>query len=252
MNLPAALRLAFCAAVPACLLFTACEPTDSADGPPHPYKAAIPPPRRAQNPDPANAMWLAAWRDLRTRLSPLEEKLAGLQKVHSANNFDAFLDLDPETLGKEQLCSLFHFLQRGYFTVERRVLIHLLERRLDRTGMLAIPADAKLTLKDHLANAMHRDEVRMVDMETAIQFYEEIGDSNFTSPGELTEEEEDELRSAVADMLDKAREEIADMEKRITQLKQQAFGESAVSGTDAAPPGVEAVTEETPPPATEE
>ena len=92
----------------------------------------------------------------------------------------------------------------------------------------------------------------MVDMETAIQFYEEIGDSNFTIPGELTEEEEDELRSAVGDMLDKAREEIADMEQRIAQLKQQAFGESAASGTDGAAPDTKGVTEETPPPAAEE
>ena len=225
MKSAAALRLALRAAAPACLLLTACEPRDSAEGPPRPFKAPPTQPRRAEHPDPANAQWLSAWRDLRTRLAPLEEKLATLQEVHSENNFDAFLELDPESLSPGQLCSLFHFLQRGYFTVERRVLIHLLERRLDRTtAPLAIPADGKLQLRDHLAAAMHRDELRMVDLETAIEFYQQAGDASFQIPAELTEDEIAELRTAVGDMLDKARTESADLEAKLAVLKEQALG----------------------------
>ncbi len=220
---PAVLRLTGCAA--ACLVTTGCEPQDSASGPPRPFHAPIPPPRRTLHPDPANAQWLAAWRDLRTRLAPLEERLAELQQIHSDNNFDGYLDLDPETLSTAQLCSLFHFLQRGYFTVERRVLVHLLERRLDRAAEpLAIPGDGKTALKDYFAAAMQRDEIRMVDLETAIEFYEQTGEANFQIPGELTEEEQAELRGAVGELLVEARTSIRELDARITTLKEQIWG----------------------------
>jgi hypothetical protein len=226
MNPAATLRSALLrAAVPACLVLTACEPQDNPAAVRPRYQAPLLPPRRAENPDPANAQWLAAWRELRAELSPLEEKLAALQQVHAQNNFDAFLGLNPATLSHEQLCSLFHFLQRGYFTVERRVLIHLLERRLDRAATsFAIPANGKLSLKDHLANAMHRDEIRMVDLETAIQYYEEIGEANFQVSGSLTEEESAELRSAVSEMLAKTRTDITEMDAKLARLKLEVLG----------------------------
>src|SRR5688572_28462590 len=87
------------AAAPACLLLAACDPTDdpSAAGRSR-YRAPMPEPRRTAHPDPDNARWLAAWRDLRTRLAPLQERLASAQKFHSEHQFDSFLDLDPETL----------------------------------------------------------------------------------------------------------------------------------------------------------
>jgi len=241
MNYAASLRSALhCAAVPACLVLTACEPQDNPAAVRPRYQAPLLPPRRAENPDPANAQWLAAWRELRTQLSPLEEKLAALQQVHAQNNFDAFLGLNPATLSHEQLCSLFHFLQRGYFTVERRVLIHLLERRLDRKATsFAIPANGKLTLKDHLANAMHRDEIRMVDLETAIQYYEEVGDANFHVLAGLTEEESAELQSAVSEMLAKTRADITGMDAWLAKLKRE------VLGLDEPPP---ALPEPPPPP----
>jgi hypothetical protein len=225
---PATTRLTCCAA--SFVLLAACEPRESAEGPPKPFRAPIPEPRRTLHPDPSNAQWLAAWRDLRSRLAPLEERLAELQEVHTENNFDAFLDLDPASLTTGQLCSLFHFLQRGYFTVERRVLVHLLERRLDRTASpLAIPANGKSALRDHLAAAMNRDEIRMVDIETAIDFYEQTGEANFQIPGELTEEEQAELRGAVGELLEEARSEIAELDAKIADLKEQAFGHQSPS-----------------------
>src|SRR5687767_1152943 len=90
---------------PACLLLAACGRPDEVSLAPPPYRAPLPVPRRTSNPDPENAKWLAAWRDLRTRLAPLEEKLASAQKVHAENPLDSFLELDPETLDHEELCS---------------------------------------------------------------------------------------------------------------------------------------------------
>jgi hypothetical protein len=225
MRIPAALCPALLSAVaPACLFFAACDPVDDPQAKPRHWQPPPEPPRRAVNADPANARWLAAWRELRKQLAPLEARLAELQKIHTESQFDGFLTLDVDSLGVEQLSSLYHFLQRGYFTVERRVLIHLLERRLDRTdSSLAIPSGLGRPLKDNLATAMHRDEIRMVDLETAIRFYEETGDANFQVPTVLTEEETAELRDVVSGMLDKARSEIEAMDKKIAALKAEAF-----------------------------
>src|SRR5688572_28401035 len=94
------------AAAPVCLLLAACGPPDEPSVAPARYQAPLPVPRHTANPDPENAKWLAAWRDLRTRLTPLEEKLAGAQKVHAGNQLDSFLELDPESIDQEELCSL--------------------------------------------------------------------------------------------------------------------------------------------------
>ncbi len=222
------------AAVPACLFLTACEPTNDTgnNGPPR-FHAPLPPPRRAVNTDPENARWLAAWRDLRAQLAPLEEKLAAAQKMHFDYHFDAFLALDPATIGTEQLCSLFHFLERGYFTVERQVLIQLLERRLERaTTPVTLPTGDRSTLKDRLAAALHRDELRMVDLETALQFYRQPGDDTFQIPAGLTEEEESELRTTVTDMLTETQDDITKLDASIETLKTQVFGNGTVQNPE--------------------
>ncbi len=209
-----------------CLVLSGCEPGNDPNytGPTR-YQAPLPSPRRAANADPENAQWLAAWRDLREQLAPLEEKLAAAQKMHLDYHFDAFLNLDPETIGIEQLCSLFHFLQRGYFTVERQVLIHLLERRLERTTTpLTLPGGSQSSLKDRLAAAMHRDELRMVDLETALAFYRQPGDGDLQIPASLTEGEEAELRTAVSGMLEETQKSVEEMDAKIEKLKAQVFG----------------------------
>lgn len=235
MKRPALLRAALsCAAVPACLFLTACEPSNDTgnNGPPR-YQAPLPSPRRAVNADPENALWLAAWRDLRAQLAPLEEKFAAAQRMHLDYHFDAFLALDPETIGTEQLCSLFHFLQRGYFTVERQVLVQLLERRLERaTTPMTLPTDDRSTLKDRLAAALHRDELRMVDLETALQYYQQPGDDTFQIPASLTEEEESELRTTVTGMLTETQDEITALDAKIEALKLQVFGNGQVPATN--------------------
>ena len=243
MQRHATLRTALlCAAVPACLLLASCEPAGDSDAPVRPrYQAPLPVPRRAANPNPENAQWLAAWRDLRTQLAPLEDQLARAQKMHLDYHFDAFLELDPETIDKDQLCSLFHFLQRGYFTVEREVLLRLLERRLQRASTpMPIPTTEKTSLKDLLAAAMQRDELRMVDLESALAFYRQPGDDSFQIPATLTEEEEAELRTTVTDMLEETRKSVAAMDAKIEKLKAQVFGNDAAQNQT----GSEVKTEE--------
>ncbi len=231
MNRPSCLRpVRFLrAALPACLLLTACDPVDDPSAAvPSRFKAPLPEPRRTATPNPDNARWLAAWRELRSQLAPLEKKLADLQQVHLENHFDSFLDMDPETIDKDQLCTLFHFLERGYFTVERRILLHLLERRAERASEpAAIPAGMKSGLRERIIAAMQSDELRMVDLETALDFYGRTAAGDIQIPETLTPEEESELRTTVAGMLDETRESIDELDAKITALRVTVFGESS-------------------------
>lgn len=214
---------ALCAAAPVCLLFTACDPVD---GPPLPPRFSAPKPEARRAPVPAGEIsrWIDAWRNLRDELTPLRDRLAGLQQFHTENHFESFLKLDPKTLDTTQLCTLFHFLDRGYFVVEREIVIDLLKRRVERasdpTGILP---GSPVTVKDRFAAAMRNDELRMVDMETAIERYSKAGSSDIQIPNSLSETEHGELLSSVNAMLKSTRAEIAEMDRRIEVLKSQVF-----------------------------
>jgi hypothetical protein len=214
---------ALCAAVPVCLLFSACDPVD---GPPLPPRFSAPKPeaRRAPVPSGEISRWIDAWRNLRDELTPLRDRLTGLQQFHTENHFESFLKLDPESLDTTQLCTLFHFLDRGYFVVERQIVIDLLKRRIERTSdPSGVIPDSQVTVKDRFAAAMRNDELRMVDMETAIEHYSKAGNADIQIPNSLSEGEREELLSSVKAMLKSTRAEIAEMDRKIEVLKSEVF-----------------------------
>jgi hypothetical protein len=233
----------FCAIAPVCLLLPACDPVDSPSPAPARYKAPKLETRRATAAKPENVLWLNAWRNLRTDLEPLQEKLSSLQQFHADNRFDSFLGIDPETLDDVQLCTLYQFLERGYFTVERRILIDLLKRRLER---IAEPApQTESSLKDRLAGAMHHDELRMMDIETAIDYYKKTSTADLQIPNSLSDTEREELLTNVNRMVEKARSEVAEMDAKILTLREEVFpGSTGVSPVpeDGAGPESEAET----------
>jgi hypothetical protein len=187
------------------------------------YVPVLPEPRRAVNPQPEVVAWVAAWQGVREQVTSLQSELAERQRVHVENHFDGFLELEPETLDHERLCSLFHFLERGYFTVEREILVRLLERRIERAATpMVLPGEGRVTLKERIAAAMQSDELRTVDLETALEYYRRPGDEEFTIPEGLTEEETAELRAAVGEMLEATRRRIRELDVRIAALKEKA------------------------------
>lgn len=221
------------AAAPACLVLTACDPMA---GPPPaaPVRYHAPPldTRRSVTPKPEASRWLTAWRSLREEIEPLREKLEGLQAFHANTQFDSFLQLDPETMDKDQLSTMFHFLQRGYFTVQRRLLIDLLNRRLDR-GDDAVPeTEGPPMLKDRFIAAMHRDELRMLDIETAIEYYSEAGNADIQLPNSLTDAEHEELLSTVNRMVEKTRAEVVAMDAEIKSLKARIYPDDPMEDLD--------------------
>ncbi len=187
------------------------------------YVPVLPEPRRAVHPQPEVVAWVAAWQGVREQVTALQSELAERQRVHVENHFDGFLELDPETLDHERLCSLFHFLERGYFTIAREILVRLLERRIERAATpMVLPGEGRVTLKERIAAAMQSDELRTVDLETALEYYRRPGDEAITIPEGLTEEETAELRAAVGEMLEATRRRIGELDVRIAELKEKA------------------------------
>ena len=145
------LRAAITACLPAVLTLTACGPVEENPGPPGGVVYVAPPlePRRNSSPSPDVHRWLEASASVRAQLASLRGELAGLQQLHVENHFDDFLALDPDTLEPGQLYYLHHFLERGYFRIEREILIQLLESRRARaaTSAPAQPAPADIAAR---------------------------------------------------------------------------------------------------------
>jgi hypothetical protein len=223
MNSPAANaaahRLFYKAALAAvgCAL-SACGPAEPEAAPRAPFRAPLPEPQKAAAPSHENTLWLQAWRDLRERIQPLAEQMLALQKFFTENNLDPLLELDPATLETDRLCSLFHFLERGCFTVEREILVELLERRLARPAPVTV-SGSRPRLKDHLAAAMHRDEQRLMDIESAIARYEAATGGDIRIPDSLSPEELYELRTTVSRMMEDARQKVDQLDARIATLQ---------------------------------
>ncbi len=213
--------------VPACLVLTACDPMDG-PAPVKPVRYTAPPlgPGRVFRPVPESARWLAAWHGLKEEMIPLQEKLEGLREFHATHQLDEFLKLDPETLDKDQLSTMRQFLERGYFTVQRRILIDLLERRLERRAKeeaAATPPPAVMTLKDRFVAGMHQDELRMVDIERAIEYYSQAGTADIQLPNSLTDAEHEELLTSVNVMVERTRGEVTEMDAKIKSLRRQVY-----------------------------
>ena len=224
----------------AILAAPACRPVTE---PPPPAGRFVPPtpqPRRTLHPQPELIQWVTAWQGVQQQVSSLQQELQQLQQIHLDNHFDSFLELDPESLDLSRLTSLFHFLERGYFTIEREILVRLLERRIARqSSPVALPPDQAASLKDRVASAMQRDELRTVDLETALEFYRRPGGAEFTIPDALSETETSELRTAVASMLAETRLRIESLDRQIADLRQQAGLPVPAAIPPTAPPPAE-------------
>jgi hypothetical protein len=212
-------RTAISLTLPAALFLTACDPVRENPGPPNgaAYIAPPPEPRRNPHPSPEVHRWLAASDSVRQQLATLRTELSGLQQFHVENHFDNFLTLDPATLDPAQLCYLDHFLDRGYFRIEREILAQLLESR--RTRSAAPPAaSTPADIAARLQAALQRDETLLIDLESAIARYKAPGDEPFQIPAVLSESDLAALRAKVTANLTAERQKIAELDGKITAL----------------------------------
>lgn len=198
---------------------TACDPVEERPGPPGGAAYVAPPveARRNATPSPEVHRWLAASDSVRKQLTKLRGMLADLQQIHVENHFDGFLAMDPATLDPGQLSYLQHFLERGYFRIEREVLIQLLESHRARAA--APPTAVSNDITGRLQASLQRDETLLIDLESAIARYRAPGDDPFQIPVVLTEEQLTALRAEVTEKLTAERRKIAGLDARIDALR---------------------------------
>jgi hypothetical protein len=96
--------------------------------------------------------------------------------------------------------------------------------------------------------AMQRDELRMVDLETALELYSQTASGYIQIPASLTAEEEQELRAAVARLQEETRETVAGLDAKIASLRLELFGEPIPEPVATPEVDTEDSAEETPAP----
>lgn len=155
---------------------------------------------------------------MRQDLSSLEAKLQEHQQIFQDNPFDTFLEAELGGLSRDQLAYLWHFADKGYFTVQREILLRLLEDRLEHHGE-ATPTAA--TIADRAKNLALKYEQRLRDLKTAVELYEKTQQGDFHVPTTLTDDQMAVLRDLVAEKLVAAKKQAAELDEKIATANER-------------------------------
>lgn len=188
--------------------------------------SVIPEPRRGR-PDspirPETYRYLAAIGELESQILDLQDELDSHQDLHQEYEFDSFLKMDAQTIGKDGLFYLEHFCLNGYFTIEREILVRLMVKQLERKASdAAIAAAGSGTLDERISRAMLEREQRMVDIESVLELYRsrdisaEIEVPNFVEPADLASK-----RDTVVALLEGEREKVNALDGQISLLQKR-------------------------------
>jgi len=185
-------------------------------------EAADPPPiiRPAENRRarirPETFDWLNRLRETQVVNDQLEAEFTQAQEFFREYALDEFLDFDPWVLGSDEVIALSHFCDQGFFTVEREILIKILERRVfDRTDAgEATPQGASARLE----SAVRDRESRLASLQEAAEMYRRGRTAEVTIPGALTPEDDQAQRAQLVDKLASVRRARALLDARIEQL----------------------------------
>jgi hypothetical protein len=175
-----------------------------------------PPPRVATSVPDGLTNWIQILNAQREEMLTLQEKLASQQEIHVTNKFDDFLKTDPTTLGREELAALWHFADKGYFTVERDIVIKLLEDRLGEKQGQPGGGDAMLERARTLAE---QNELKLRDLRTANEMYAKVHQGEFHVPATLDAQGMETLQGMVREKLTTASLEVSKLEERIRDLQ---------------------------------
>jgi hypothetical protein len=177
--------------------------------------------------------WVYRLRESSLVMDQLDKQFGDVQAFHRDNQLDEFLDLDAWTLPVDQLCYLNHFCEKGFFTVEREILVRLLENKLTRRtsaagdGLTATAVPSLVAAR--LQSVVITHEQRIADLRDAIDLYRRGRDGQITVPDTLTPEQDQNFRALVVQKLAGERHKRDELDRRIAQL-QQMLSKPAVSG----------------------
>jgi Skp family chaperone for outer membrane proteins len=182
------------------------------------YRAS--PPRVATHLPENFSQWSRVLQSQHTEMQALQAKLAEKREIHLANHFDDFLKADLSTLAAEPLASLWHFADKGYFTIERRIVKRLLEDRLAESDPQLNPAKGS-NIGERAALFAKQNELKIRDLRTAAELYDALqAKGEFPIPQPANPEELEALRKLAADKLQGTRQEITTLDAEIQQLQQ--------------------------------
>lgn len=175
-----------------------------------------PPPPQATHVPEGMAQWLDLLHELQAEIQGLETTLADASAVHHQTSFDDLLHVDLSTLGNDQLAYLWHFADKGYFTLEREVTVKLLEDQALRPAtIVAVPTN----IAERAQVLAERYADHLQDLRLAIQMYAKTKDVSFHIPNHLDAEQTDILKGMVTEKLSEAATDCATLDARITELK---------------------------------
>ena len=159
--------------------------------------------------------FLEAIGNMESQIANLEGDLDKVQELHESYDFDAFLNLDPWTVS--------HFCDAGHFTVQRKVLLSLLEQKIARKKSESRSAARSTGAKDleqRLADAMLFREERLMDLEYVIELYNtRQGAQEFLVPDYVSPDDLAAMRADVAARLERQRALIQELDREIDALK---------------------------------
>ncbi len=185
----------------------------------------VPPPRRVATELPAS---ISSWNKVlalqHKEMQETQARLAAAQEIHLANRFDDFLLADTATLAAEQLASLWHFADKGYFTLERVIMKKLLQDRLAENEPLLDPARGQ-NIEERASLLAKQNELKLRDLRTASEMYEGVtkhGEFNIPTPA--NPEQLDALRELTKAKLEATRKELATLDAEISNLQAELNG----------------------------
>jgi hypothetical protein len=158
--------------------------------------------------------WVGLAKKIQEDLTDVEKRMDEDQKIFRENSFDAFLDMDLSTMEKDQLAYLWHFADKGYFTVEREIMVKILEDRQVRPVAL----DAGGNIAHRAQRLAETYQNRLHDFKTALELYQKTKMGDFHIPGGLDQEQIEVLRDMVREKLAEARRETSRLDARIAEL----------------------------------
>lgn len=160
--------------------------------------------------------WLNRLRETQIVTNELEADFAEAQQFYREYALDEFLDFDPWSLGTDEVITLAHFCEQGFFTVEREILIKILERKIldSDAGGATAPRGATARLE-----AAARDrESRLASLREASELYHRGRSAQVALPGSITPEDDQARRAALVDKLAGVRRERERLDTRIAEL----------------------------------
>ncbi len=189
--------------------------------PPEPAAAPAAPAPKAplRKLSPETFDWLHRFREASVVADQLEKEVEAAQAFYRENKLDEFLAMDPWTTAVDQLYYLYHFSERGFFTVVREHWIAVLEQKLARQRVGIDTADASVA--DRLQNAVDRREGHIATLRQALTLYQRGQEEEITIPTGLTPEQEQALRAMMVDRMAAERKKCDALDARIDELQRR-------------------------------